>query len=103
MKSITLYILVSAVVSYAIRVIPLTLFRKPIKSRFIRSFLYYVPYVTIAVMTFPAILEATSNPIAGLCALLVGIGLSFIGKSMFTVACACCGCVLLMEWILTLL
>lgn len=103
MNRITLYILVSALVSYAIRVIPLTVFRKPIHNRFIRSFLYYVPYVTIAVMTFPAILEATANPVAGLLALLVGIGLSFFGKSMFTVACACCGCVLLAEWFMTIL
>lgn len=103
MNRITIYILVSALVSYAIRVIPLTLFRKPIKSRFIRSFLYYVPYVTIAVMTFPAIIDATASPVAGLCALLIGIGLSFLGKSMFTVACACCGCVLLTEWFLTIL
>ncbi len=103
MSHITLYILVSALVSYAIRVIPLTVFRKPIKSQFIHSFLYYVPYVTIAVMTFPAILEATANPLSGLVALLIGIGLSFSGKSMFTVACACCGCVLFTEWLLAIL
>ena len=103
MNRIAMYILVSALVSYAIRVIPLTLFRKPIKSQFIRSFLYYVPYVTIAVMTFPAIIEATTNPLSGLFALLIGIGLSFSGKSMFTVACACCGCVLFTEWFLSIL
>ena len=51
------YIAVMATVSYAIRVLPLTLIRKPIKNQFIQSFLYYVPYVTLAVMTFPAIIN----------------------------------------------
>lgn len=55
-KNIYLYIAVMAGVSYMIRVLPLTLIRKPIKNQFIQSFLYYVPYVTLAVMTFPAIL-----------------------------------------------
>lgn len=57
-----LYIAVMALTTYTIRVLPLTLIRKPIKSTFLRSFLYYVPYVTLAVMTFPAILEATDSP-----------------------------------------
>ena len=54
-----IYIAVMALVSYTIRILPLTLIRKPIKNRFIQSFLYYVPYVTLAVMTFPAIVNAT--------------------------------------------
>lgn len=57
-----IYIFIMAAVSYAIRCLPMTLIRKPIKSRFIQSFLYYVPYVTLAVMTFPAIVEATPEP-----------------------------------------
>ena len=65
-------------VSYLIRVLPLTLIRKPIKNRFIRSFLYYVPYVTLAVMTFPAIVQATQSPIAGIIALVIGIILSSV-------------------------
>ena len=72
-SKIYLYILVCAVVSLLIRELPLTLIRKPIKNRFLRSFLYYVPYVTLAVMTFPAILHATSSPVAGLAALVLGI------------------------------
>ena len=56
-----IYIAVMALVSYAIRILPLTLIRKPIKNRFVQSFLYYVPYVTLAVMTFPAILHATAS------------------------------------------
>ena len=61
-----IYIAVMALVSYAIRILPLTLIRKPIKNRFVQSFLYYVPYVTLAVMTFPAIVQATQSPVAGL-------------------------------------
>ena len=68
-----IYIAVMALVSYAIRILPLTLIRKPIKNRFIQSFLYYVPYVTLAVMTFPAIIQATQSPAAGAVALLIGI------------------------------
>ena len=68
---IYLYILVCAAVSFLIRELPLTLIRKPIKSRFLRSFLFYVPYVTLAVMTFPSIVHATNSPIAGLAALVV--------------------------------
>ena len=68
-----LYIAVMALTTYAIRVLPLTIIRKPIKSTFLRSFLYYVPYVTLAVMTFPAILEATDSPMIGDLAMLVGI------------------------------
>ena len=68
-----LYILVMAAVTFLVRVLPLTLIRREIKNRFIRSFLYYVPYVTLAVMTFPAILSATASPISGLAALLAGI------------------------------
>ena len=85
-------------VSYLIRVLPLTLIRKPIKNRFIRSFLYYVPYVTLAVMTFPAIVQATQSPIAGIIALAVGIILSFLGAGLFPVACVCCAVVFLVEF-----
>ena len=68
-----IYIAVMALVSYAIRILPLTLIRKPIKNRFVQSFLYYVPYVTLAVMTFPAIVQATQSPVAGAVALVIGI------------------------------
>ena len=58
-------------VTFLIRVIPLTLIRKPINNVFLRSFLYYVPYVTLAVMTFPAIVDATGYPLAGLIAFVL--------------------------------
>ena len=87
-------------VSYLIRVLPLTLIRKPIKNRFIKSFLYYVPYITLAVMTFPAIVDATQSPIAGLIALVIGIALSYFGLGLFPVACACCAVVFVVEFFL---
>ena len=68
--NIYVYIFVMFAVTYLIRVLPLTLIRKPIKNRFIRSFLFYVPYVTLAVMTFPDIIQATTLPVAGLLALV---------------------------------
>ena len=92
-----IYILVMFLVSYAIRVLPLTLIRKPIKNQFIQSFLYYVPYVTLAVMTFPAIVNATQSPVAGAVALVVGIVAARCGASLFQVSVACCAVVLVLE------
>ena len=92
-----IYILICFAVIYLIRVLPLTLIRKPIRSRFVRSVLYYVPYVTLAVMTFPAIVEATASPIAGIAALIVGIVAALLGGSLLTVACACCAVVFVLE------
>ena len=99
-QNVYLYLIVAAVTLYAIRALPMTLIRKDIKSSFIRSFLYYVPYVTLAVMTFPAIVEATQSPIAGALALLVGAVLAWRGGSLFLVAAACCLVVLGAELIL---
>ena len=94
------YIAVMAAVSYAIRVLPLTLIRKPIQNRFIQSFLFYVPYVTLAVMTFPSILHATSSPLAGLAALVLGIAAAWLGANLFQVAVGCCAVVLVLELLL---
>ena len=100
MRNNYVYILIAFAVIYAIRVLPLTLIRKPLRSRFLRSFLYYVPYVTLAVMTFPAIVEATQVPIAGAAALIAGAAVAFFGGSLLTVAATCCGVVFVLEWIL---
>ncbi len=96
-RSNWLYIAVMFAVSYTIRVLPLTLIRKPIKNRFIQSFLYYVPYVTLAVMTFPAIVNATQSPAAGAVALIVGIAAVWFGASLFQVSVACCTVVFVLE------
>ena len=95
-----LYILVTAGVSYLIRALPLTLIRREIKNRFLRSFLFYVPYVTLAVMTFPDILHATGTPLAGLLALIAGVALAWSGRSLFTVAVLSCAVVLVTVWII---
>ena len=97
---IYLYILVCAAVSFLIRELPVTLIRRPIKNRFLRSFLYYVPYVTLAVMTFPAIIHVTSSPIAGLAALVLGIAAAWFGANLFQVAVSCCAIVLVLEFFL---
>lgn len=94
------YLLVMAVVIYAIRALPMTLLRKPIQSKFIQSFLYYVPYVTLAVMTFPAIVNATQSPIAGALALVVGVAAAWLGAGLFPVAVLCCVTVLVSELLL---
>ena len=95
--NIYIYIFVMAAVTYLIRMLPLTLIRKPIKNRFIQSFLYYVPYVTLAVMTFPAIVNATQSPLAGAAALVVGIAAAWFGASLFQVSVACCAVVFVLE------
>ena len=94
---IYLYILVMAGVTYLIRVLPLTLIRKEIKNTYIRSFLYYVPYVTLSVMTFPAILTATASVWSAVIALVIAIFLAYRGKSLFVVSLAACTAVFLTE------
>lgn len=95
-----LYILVMALTTYLIRVLPLTLIRKPIKSVFLRSFLYYVPYVTLSLMTFPAITAVTQSPIAGAAALVLGIIAAWAGLGLLPVSLLCCGCVIGLEFLL---
>ena len=94
---IYLYIGIMALVTYLIRVLPLTLIRKEIKNRTIRSFLYYVPYVTLAVMTFPANLSATGSIYSAWAALIVGVLLAFKGRSLFQVAVFSCIVVFVLE------
>lgn len=84
--SIYLYIAAMALTTYLIRMLPLTIFRKPIKSRFLRSFLYYVPYACLTAMTFPAILTSAGTLAAGIGALAVAVVLAFFGKSLVVVA-----------------
>ena len=84
--SIYLYIVAMALTTYLIRMLPLTIFRKPIKSRFLRSFLYYVPYACLTAMTFPAILTSAGTLAAGIGALAVAVVLAYFGKSLVVVA-----------------
>ena len=89
-----------AAVSFTIRALPVTLIKKPIKNQFIQSFLYYVPYVTLAVMTFPAIIHATQSPISGAIALIIGILVAWFGFDLFKVAITCCATVFIIEMFL---
>ena len=95
--NVYIYLLVLAAVTYLIRVLPLTLIRREIKNTFLRSFLYYVPYVTLAVMTFPSILSATESLISAAAALIVGIALAWFSASLFQVSVLCCVAVFVME------
>ncbi len=99
-RNVYLYILGMWAVSYLIRVLPLTLIRREIKNRTVRSFLHYVPYVTLAVMTFPAILSATQSPVSGALALVVGLALAWFGGSLFQVSVLCCVIVFLAELVI---
>ena len=82
------------------RVIPSLVMKKPIESRFAQSFLYYVPYVTLAVMTFPAIVETTLSPVSGIVALVVGIVAAWRGAGLFPVAIICCAIAYLMDGVM---
>ncbi|MBR6085075.1 MAG: AzlD domain-containing protein [Spirochaetales bacterium] len=91
------YIIGMWFITAIIRILPLLVLRRPIRNRFLRSFFHYVPYVTLAVMTFPAIVNATNSPLAGAAALIAGIVLAWIGPNMITVSAACCVVVLVLE------
>ncbi|MCQ2111183.1 MAG: AzlD domain-containing protein [Bacteroidaceae bacterium] len=92
-----IYLLITVLVTNMIRILPVTLIRRQITNRFVRSFLYYVPYVTLAVMTFPAIVEATQIPMAGIAALIAGIVAAWYGLGLFPVSIICCAIVFLLE------
>lgn len=95
--NVYIYLFVMAATTYLIRVLPLTLIRREIKNRTIRSFLYYVPYVTLAVMTFPAILDATQSTWSALAALVAAILLAWFGQSLFVVSVTSCVVVFVIE------
>lgn len=91
------YIAAMALTTYLVRMLPLTVFRKPIKSRFFRSFLHYVPYACLTAMTFPAILGDTASLLSGTAALVVAVVLAYFGKSLMVVALASSAAVFLVE------
>ena len=101
--NIYVYIFTMALTTYLIRVLPLTIFRKPIKSVFLRSFLHYVPYASLSAMTFPAILTSTATIISGAAALVVAVVLAYRGKSLIVVAVSSSAAVLITECLLPFL
>ena len=101
--SIYVYIATMAITTYLIRVLPLTIFRKPIQSRFLRSFLHYVPYACLTAMTFPAILSSTASFISGAAALIVAVVLAFRNKSLVEVAVGASAAVLVTEFLMSMI
>ena len=98
--NIYIYVLVMAVVTYLIRMLPLAIWRKEITSPFVKSFLYYVPYACLAAMTFPAILSSTSNVVSGAVGFAVALYLAYKEKSLLTVALFACAAVFVVERIM---
>lgn len=97
--NIWIYLLIMAAVTYLIRMLPLTLIRKEIKNKTIRSFLYYVPYVTLAVMTFPAIISVTGNVWTGVAGFAAALLMAYKGQGLFKVSVTACVVVFLLELI----
>ncbi len=102
-NNVYVYILVMAVVTYLIRMLPLAIWQKEITSPFIKSFLFYVPYACLAAMTFPAILGATESVISGAVGFAVALYLAYKEKSLLTVALFACAAVFVMERLMVLL
>ena len=100
MHNTIVYIALTVLVTNLIRVLPLLLIRGEIKNKFLKSFLYYVPYVTLAVMTFPAIINSTLSPISGIVALILGVIAAWGGLGLFPVAVICCVAVFALEFFL---
>ena len=96
-QSIIICILLAIITTNLIRVVPMLLIKGQISNRFLRSFLYYVPYVTLTVMTFPSMVQATVSPISGAVALITGIVAAWRGLGLFPVAAICCAIVYLMD------
>ena len=95
--SIIICILLAIITTNLIRVVPMLLIKGQINNRFLRSFLYYVPYVTLAVMTVPSMIQTTMSPISGIVALVTGIIAAWRGMGLFPVAAICCTIVYLMD------
>lgn len=100
---LVLYILVMAGVTYLIRMLPMVIFKKKITNRFVRSFLYYIPYAVLAAMVFPAILDSTSSTLSAAVGLGVALLVSFFEWGLLPTALLACAGVFVCEWILTIL
>lgn len=95
-----LYLAVMAGVTYLVRMLPLVFFRKKIKSRFVRSFLYYIPYAVLSVMTVPAIFYSTGSLWSAVAGTVVAVALAYFGRSLITVAAGSAVTVLIAELII---
>ena len=102
-ENIFIYIAVMALVTYLIRMLPLVIFRKKIENRFIRSFLYYIPYAVLAVMTFPAVFSSTGSVWSAVAGLIVALLLAFFEKGLLTVALSSCVAVFVIEFLIKII
>jgi branched-subunit amino acid transport protein len=94
------YLLVAAGVTYLIRMLPLVLVKKKIQNRFVLSFLHYIPYAVLSVMTIPAIFYSTGNVISAVLGFITAMILAYFEKSLLQVAAFSCLTVLLTELIM---
>lgn len=102
-ENIFIYIAVMALVTYLIRMLPLVIFRKKIENRFIRSFLYYIPYAVLAAMTFPAVFSSTGSVSSAVAGLIVALLLAFFEKGLLTVALSSCVAVFVIEFLIKII
>ncbi len=100
MKRVVICVLLMALVTYIPRVLPLTIFRKQIKSRFVRSFLDYTPFAVLGAMTFPDVFTSTGSLYSALAGTAVALILSYYRKGLVTVACSAIAVVYLVEMII---
>lgn len=101
-QRLVIYVAIMAGVTYAIRVLPLILFRKPIQSRFVKSFLFYIPYAVLGAMTIPAILYSTDALLSAVVGLAVAVILAWRGRGLLTVALTACLAVFVTQWLMGL-
>ena len=102
-ENIFIYIAVMALVTYLIRMLPLVIFRKKIENRFIRSFLYYIPYAVLEAMTFPAVFSSTGSVWSAVAGLIVALLLAFFEKGLLTVALSSCVAVFVIEFLIKII
>lgn len=103
MTEILLHIAVMAGVTYLVRMLPIVIFRKKIKNRFIMSFLHYMPYAVLAAMTFPAVFSSTGSPVSAIAGVIIALILAFFEKGLVTVALSACAAALLTEIVMKLI
>lgn len=97
MTEILLHIAVMAIVTYLVRMLPMVIFRKKIKNRFIMSFLHYMPYAVLAAMTFPDVFTSTGSVVSAAAGVAIALLLAFFEKGLVTVALSACAVALLTE------
>lgn len=102
-ENFLIYLAVMAGITYLVRMLPLVLVKKKIENRFVLSFLHYIPYAVLSVMTIPAIFYSTSSPISAIFGFVVAMILALFEKSLVTVAAFSCVAVFAAEYVIKLI